>query len=139
MTVYFMRRKLDGAVKIGFTDRDPMARLREIQNAAGLELELLVSIEGDRRDEHQLHDDFAQYRQHGEWFTACEDLVELIDFHVYQQSPRAEAIRRRCSQRYAIAAELRRYFSTDAPEGHFAKDWADELADVLISAAVAAQ
>lgn len=30
MTVYFIRRVIDGAIKIGFTSREPLRRMREI-------------------------------------------------------------------------------------------------------------
>lgn len=30
MAVYFFGRALDGAVKIGFTDRDPLVRMGEV-------------------------------------------------------------------------------------------------------------
>lgn len=80
MTVYYLRRKIDGAIKIGFTDRSPSQRARELSNASGLEVELLASEPGTRQDERETLAEFAEERIRGEWFRPSPILLGYIDF-----------------------------------------------------------
>lgn len=64
--VYYLR--YDRRVKIG-TSRNPRQRLRSIRHD-----ELLAFEAGDRAKEHRRHQEFADIREGGEWFTLTEGL-----------------------------------------------------------------
>lgn len=68
MTVYYFARPQDGAIKIGFTDRPVLQRLREVANSTGTRLTLVAAEEGSRETEQARHRRYAKYRISGEWF-----------------------------------------------------------------------
>jgi hypothetical protein len=74
--VYFLRRP-DGHIKIGCT-QDVESRKKVISNIAGYELELLGFIKGGYSFESCLHDEFADIRTVGEWFSQSEKLNSRI-------------------------------------------------------------
>ena len=73
--VYFIRRA-DGRVKIG-QSMNPEKRMKDLQCAAG-PLELLLKEVGGAQREHELHDQFAADRVHGEWFEMSDALAGYI-------------------------------------------------------------
>jgi hypothetical protein len=75
--VYVVSAKGTGSVKIGFSADAPEKRMRNLQTANSHELVLLCFIQGTRRDEERLHDQFAHLRIRGEWFR---DEPELRDY-----------------------------------------------------------
>ena len=77
-TVYFLRAPYGDAVKIGFTTRDPVTRLREAQTYHSGPLTILAETPGTLLDEARLHRAFWPYRLHGEWFSPAPRLMELI-------------------------------------------------------------
>jgi hypothetical protein len=66
--VYLIASSDSSLVKIG-TAQDVAARLRTLQNSSPTPLQVLWQTEGGRRLEAGLHEQFAEYRQHGEWFN----------------------------------------------------------------------
>lgn len=64
--VYYLR--YDRRVKIG-TSRRPRQRLRSIRHD-----ELLAFESGDRAVEQRRHQEFADIREGGEWFTLTDEL-----------------------------------------------------------------
>lgn len=76
--IYFIANRKQKAVKIGYST-NPASRLSELQISAPNKLELLATIEGDMRTEHQLHQRFAAYRLNGEWFQMADELMAFID------------------------------------------------------------
>lgn len=71
MTVYLIQNPSQRAVKIGFTDTDPLERLRALQTGSVSELRLVASIpEAPMSVEKQLHAQFQHLRVRtgGEWF-----------------------------------------------------------------------
>lgn len=71
MTVYLIRHSGDNAVKIGYTDGDPVDRLSSLQTASASVLELVTTIpDAPRQVEQALHAKFAdlRVRPNGEWF-----------------------------------------------------------------------
>lgn len=64
--IYFIRS--GRLVKIGYTAKNPDARMRKLQIGSPTKLTLLGSIEGDNVIERQLHWRFKSQHSHGEWF-----------------------------------------------------------------------
>lgn len=75
--VYFMQRLSDNCVKIGFST-DPKQRRHDLEVGAG-PLHVLAIIEGTRRLEQELHNQFRDWRVHGEWFSPAPPLMEYIE------------------------------------------------------------
>lgn len=75
--VYFIRCRATSAIKIGVAS-DPQTRLRALQIGSASVLELVGEMPGDERYEALLHEAFAEYRTHGEWFACGERLDALI-------------------------------------------------------------
>jgi hypothetical protein len=76
--VYFVSD--GGAVKIGFT-ADLEGRIAALQTGCKSRLELLAVIRGGTRStEKLLHEFFAPYRLHGEWFARKKHLHAFIAF-----------------------------------------------------------
>jgi len=94
--VVFLQRKLDNQsillddapsvyfiastnyVKVGVAS-NPQNRLRDIQTACPLELELLATFPGGYVLEAILHKVIDRHRVRGEWFKRTEKVVEIID------------------------------------------------------------
>lgn len=77
--VYFLRNEDGtGPIKIGWTRRDPWARLRGCQVGSPVRLRLIAAMPGARHEELQLHWRFHQWRVHGEWFEPSDGLLSLI-------------------------------------------------------------
>ena len=78
MAVYFVQAGVFGPIKIGHTDSDPQKRIATIQTAHHEKLRLLACVQGSRADERALHQRFAEFRLHGEWFQASPELLDCI-------------------------------------------------------------
>jgi hypothetical protein len=78
--VYFVQVGFDGPIKIGVAvDMDK--RMRQLQAGCPYTLFLLAIMPGGREQERELHDRFALYWMHHEWFEPVApiyDYVELI-------------------------------------------------------------
>lgn len=75
--VYFFQARSGGAVKIGSTS-NVRRRLGEVQTGHQEELRILGVCRGGTRFEMELHERFAAYRLHGEWFAPTRELLRLI-------------------------------------------------------------
>lgn len=76
--IYFIQSS-DKSIKIGFTNQNPLARLKALQTGSNLELTLLGVINGDKNRELRLHDRFKEFRIRGEWFKNSKELVNFIN------------------------------------------------------------
>lgn len=76
--VYFIEAVGAGLVKIGFTDGDPMDRLRQLQTGSAHQLRLMHASGGSQRREKLLHARFAHLRQSGEWFRLAVEIEVFI-------------------------------------------------------------
>ncbi len=73
--VYFIS---DGQrVKIGVT-RDLPGRLKKLQTGNPLPLTVVKTVIGDQTEEYDLHQRFATYRLHGEWFRREGALADYL-------------------------------------------------------------
>ena len=82
-SVYFIRAQSTGLIKIGKANHVP-TRLANLQSASPDMLTLLafITFEDGRNatyKETELHQQFAEFRHHGEWFHSNEELNKLIE------------------------------------------------------------
>lgn len=71
--IYFIHNAA-GAVKIGFTNTDPIERLKALQTGSKESLYLGRVIEGGKAVERYLHLYFAPERLRGEWFRHIPEM-----------------------------------------------------------------
>lgn len=76
--IYYIEAKDSGAVKIGYA-RNPASRIGHIQTGNHEELVLLALEKGDRELEVSRHQQFAELRIRGEWFTKGDALRNHIE------------------------------------------------------------
>ena len=77
--IYFVQGGTQLFVKIGHSVAENLKRrLTNIQGCSPEPLRLIAVIDGDRRDEKELHRRFEHHRQHGEWFSPGDDLMNYI-------------------------------------------------------------
>jgi Meiotically Up-regulated Gene 113 (MUG113) protein len=75
--IYFVHDSVSAAVKIGHA-ADAGKRLLGLQTGNPNELVLLGTLPGDRPQERQLHQRFAEHHRRGEWFHAPEAVLATI-------------------------------------------------------------
>lgn len=66
------------AIKFGYTSGSPSARLESLQCGNARKLVLVASWDGSLEDERHLHERFAEYRVHGEWFLPSDEVVAFV-------------------------------------------------------------
>jgi hypothetical protein len=76
--IYFIETIGAPFLKIGFTEREPLERLGELQTSNCYPLRLLVVIAGDKRKESKLHSDFAHLKASNEWFNFTPELQTYV-------------------------------------------------------------
>ena len=85
--IYFIQRKRDGLIKIGYTG-NVGERFSGLKSEHGA-IELLGIMEGDRDTENQLHKQFADYRfEKREWFSDSTSIREYIASNTKQGTDR---------------------------------------------------
>lgn len=75
--IYFLQSGLIGAIKIGYSG-DIEKRFKGLRYASAEPVHLLGWIYGGPEAEGRLHERFAPYRQHGEWFRPVDELLEFV-------------------------------------------------------------
>lgn len=76
--IYFVEAATVMRVKIGLT-QDLRARFLGLRAMSPVPLRLVAAFRGDFLDEPRLHQRFARWRHHGEWFRRHEELNRLIE------------------------------------------------------------
>ena len=84
--IYFILAAELNRVKIGYTDRNPELRLKELQTATPSELEIIHVIEGNPSLEIELQKQFFAHRVHNEWFRYHEDIKSFIEADISKNS-----------------------------------------------------
>lgn len=74
--IYFV--KVNDKVKIGFSD-NLKKRLSALQVSSAYKLEVLLIIDGDYEKESELHQQFREYRNSGEWFDLSDPIEAFIE------------------------------------------------------------
>lgn len=79
--VYVIEAKMgDKTVfKIGTTANCPWARLDQLRRQNAAPLKLVAAMIGDKTDERRFHGAFEKFRTHGEWFSDCPGIRQLIE------------------------------------------------------------
>jgi len=67
-----------GPVKIGYSMYQMGERLRSMQTGCPYPLVAIRELPADRETEADLHERFAEYRMHGEWFRCEEDVAWFV-------------------------------------------------------------
>jgi hypothetical protein len=75
--IYFIR--CNEFIKIGFTDNNPILRLRDLQVGNPTELILIKTISGTHSLEQHLHKKFNHIHYRGEWFNITDELINYIN------------------------------------------------------------
>ncbi len=77
--VYFVQQSATLSIKIGFS-KDPQKRISDLQVANAQKLKLIGLIDATRKQEQELHKQFARYRLEGEWFSpeVLSDILQII-------------------------------------------------------------
>lgn len=88
--VYFIQFQEGGPIKIG-NAVDPVQRMADLQVACPFTLSLVMTMEGGRTKEKQIHHHFEKFRIRGEWFKAEEPLLTFMksggEFHPIYSRP----------------------------------------------------
>lgn len=80
--IYVVRAAGTNRFKVGFTRRDPMSRMKELQAYSPLKLELFGAAWAKFSDEKRWHKEFAAFASHGEWYVIPEEVLRLLAFSV---------------------------------------------------------
>lgn len=75
--VYFIRAA-GGPIKIGKANR-PESRLKELQTGHHAKLEIAATCPGGLDVEQAYHKRFAEFREHGEWFSPHPEILAEIE------------------------------------------------------------
>jgi hypothetical protein len=75
--IYLIKCTADNTCKIGYS-RNPNTRLSGVQTGNPNELNLEYVIDGNKKDEANLHEKFKDYRIRGEWFEYSVDIKEYF-------------------------------------------------------------
>ena len=75
--IYFIEDP-GGAIKIGYSGRDVMARMNAIQVHNPRRLALMAMMDGGKDKEREMHGRFVELRIGGEWFRREEPLTSFI-------------------------------------------------------------
>lgn len=78
--IYFIACEPLEAVKIGFTAKDPEARVKACQTGCPAPLKLLGSFPGTMLEERRLHEAFTPLHIRGEWFRHEWKLWAFIEW-----------------------------------------------------------
>lgn len=76
--IYFIRKGIDGPIKIGFTSSSVEKRIAQLQTGHHEKLYLLGTITGSISDEISIHKELSNYHIHGEWFESKPELLMTI-------------------------------------------------------------
>ena len=75
--VYFVQAE-DREIKIGWTQKSTMARIKLMQTGCPLKLTLLFQIKGTQYYEAKLHKKFKAHKKLGEWFNPDPSILRFI-------------------------------------------------------------
>ena len=105
-SIYFLRVKGDGPVKIG-ASKKPIKRLTQMQTWCPLELELICEVPATFFLEGVLHLLYKDFRIRGEWYETNSYLTELIAY-VTEHKALPERIKEIAANRWASIQEAER-------------------------------
>lgn len=70
-------------VKVGFTRKNPFARMASLQTGCPFKMRMLGFLFGNEPMEAELHEVLSEYRKEGEWFEHSEYVARLIAFKLH--------------------------------------------------------
>jgi len=83
--VYFIQCDVTKRVKIGLS-MDPKDRLKKMQAMCPTELSIIYQVKTRSEMEEVLHERFAKYRLHGEWFEYGEEIKQFVELYKEQNN-----------------------------------------------------
>ena len=83
--IYFIQAGDNGPVKIGYTKKDPDARMASLQTGSHDKLKLIGHRSGSTIKERELHQTFDKSRIRGEWFEPTSNLLGFINAKSLQE------------------------------------------------------
>ena len=86
--VYILRMRGSDYYKIGYTGRDVLQRVSDLQTGCPEPLDVIATLEGDEALEYEMHRRFWQYKTQGgdEWFCIPSEIMKGFE-HVKQENP----------------------------------------------------
>lgn len=112
--IYFIQAGKHGQIKIGYTDSNPVDRLRSLQVGNPLKLRLVGVVDGTKQAEKDLHHRLREYRVNGEWFEpnnyVKHTIIQLCD-NAPQDEPFDDNLTISIGRKQAINAFEKRYLS----------------------------
>jgi hypothetical protein len=94
-------------IKIGFTERDPAARVAQVATYRTGAVELVALRRGSRRDEREVHQQLVTAKIRGEWFGAENLLVRRwVKEHRYNGGPIVEGQARQVAGKWALLRRI---------------------------------
>lgn len=111
--IYFIQDRERNHIKIGFTAGDNAeVRRQALQTGNSSRLVVLFTMDGTKQDETNLHNQFSESRECGEWFRPTPELLRFIireaDFRGYAsgQAVAVEEIRAISEEQIALKATI---------------------------------
>lgn len=78
--VYLMQQGVDGPYKIGFTQNNPVRRIKQLQTGNPEKIRLVSQFAASVAVEAYLHGKFSDLRLQGEWFKPDSAILGIFDF-----------------------------------------------------------
>lgn len=78
--VYLMQQGEDGPYKIGFTQHDPLRRIKQLQTGNPAPIRLVSKFSASVAVEAYLHGKFSDLRLQGEWFKPDAAILGAFEF-----------------------------------------------------------
>ena len=76
--IYFVQEENNGLIKIGYS-ANPKKRLKALQTQSAKKLSIIKTLEGDYREEYDLHRKFSNHLAYDEWFYPHKELIDYIE------------------------------------------------------------
>ena len=80
--IYFIVCPEPLSIKIGFTKKHPIKRLKQLQTGCPSRLVLRGWYPGSLEEERKLHESLSSYRLEGEWFRLEPEMGDLLQMPV---------------------------------------------------------
>lgn len=104
--IYFIVCSDTGRCKIGFTAGEVKKRLKALQTGSPSELAITVMHPGTPDTERRLHEKFAPWRLHGEWFRLSDELRAYMTVVLWSMSEIALSQGRKLEPWMSIGLEV---------------------------------
>ena len=77
-SLYLLNAKGTCFYKIGITKKNIEKRISNLQTGCPYKLTLILEIEGNNDTEKELHNEYQNFKEHGEWFKFEDDEIKYV-------------------------------------------------------------